>query len=195
MDGKVAISASKWSFSAKGLGRVPKPRTVIMIVLKSSWTAKAAFVASIQMAGVKPRHLRSRNVMRSTRCAVKNKGITLRDSKFAFLKSKRFRREMSLKFTSTAKSKKTGKWSDESPLSLNWGPVVFGTGVFVRTRSKMLLPLVGCSTDWNKQKSIQKLAKEESSPGDAKPDPSLYAREVKITYYDNRVVMTKIQGS
>ena len=48
-----------------------------MIALKNSWTAKAAFVAFLQMAGVKARHLRSRNAMRSMRCAVQNKGITL----------------------------------------------------------------------------------------------------------------------
>ena len=44
---------------------------------KSSWTAKAAFVASLQMAGVKGRHLQSRNVTPSTSCALQNKRITL----------------------------------------------------------------------------------------------------------------------
>ena len=48
-----------------------------MIALKSSWTAKAAFVASLQMVGVKRRELRSRNVMCSMRYALQNKGITL----------------------------------------------------------------------------------------------------------------------
>ena len=48
-----------------------------MITLKSSWTVKVAFVAFLQMAGVKRRHLPSRNVMRSIRYTVQNKGITL----------------------------------------------------------------------------------------------------------------------
>ena len=48
-----------------------------MIALKSSFTTKAALAGSLQMAGVKRLHLRSRNVMRSMRCAVQNKGITL----------------------------------------------------------------------------------------------------------------------
>ena len=38
----------------------------------------AAFVVSLQMDSEKRRYLRIRNVMRSMRCAVQNKGITLK---------------------------------------------------------------------------------------------------------------------
>ena len=47
-----------------------------MIALKSFLTAKA-FVVFLKMASEKRRHLQSRNVMRSMRCAVQNKGITI----------------------------------------------------------------------------------------------------------------------
>ena len=51
-----------------------------MTALKSSRTTKAAFFASLQMAGVKRRYHGGRNVMRSMRCAVQNKGITLNEN-------------------------------------------------------------------------------------------------------------------
>ena len=56
-----------------------QPRRIIMIALKSFSTAKSAFVVSLQMAGEKRRHVRSRNVMRSITCVVQNKGIILND--------------------------------------------------------------------------------------------------------------------